>query len=97
MPCISCNSKDCAYNKEGGCVLNGIDVGGSFADSTSETICESFTEQNMQNSTENEIKHACDNQNIDCSATECEYNNNRECTADSILIEKDGNCKTFRI
>lgn len=100
MPCISCNSRDCVHNKDGGCILDTIKVGGESAQSSTETICESYVAEkgavNCASCGCEPDDRACENSGIDCSAEECMYNSSCECTAENINIEKDGTCHTFK-
>lgn len=97
MPCISCNSRDCVHNKDGGCVLDCIKVGGERAKTSAETICESYAAEGASNCAGcNQNDHACESAGIDCTAEECEYNSDCECTAENINIERDGTCRTFK-
>ena len=100
MPCISCNSRDCVHNKDGGCCLEAIKVGSEQAQSSAETICESYAAEGASNcafcDSDDTNDCACQNSGIECTAEECEYNSSCECTAESINIEKDGTCHTFK-
>lgn len=94
MPTISCEVTKCCYNKDGGCRLERVNVGGENAVVSVETMCDSFTdckEDAMTNSCDCE-NEACDCAEIDCEAENCRYNENGECEAERIEVGKCSSC-----
>jgi hypothetical protein len=105
MTRISCGVTKCAYNTDGGCKLNKIEVGTQHARMTDETKCESYTPDSS--SATNSCgcrKDACDISEIKCSAENCKYNDDGECEAKKVEIApcKTGccgetECNTFKV
>ena len=104
MTTISCEVKNCYYNKDGGCKLEGIKVGTSSAEVVEETMCQSYVDKDKGSATSSCACHdcACDYANVNCSATACVYNENGICDADSIDIgcqtskcSDETECQTF--
>ncbi len=103
MTRISCEVTKCAYNADGGCKLQSIEVGTERAKMTDETKCESYTPSGS--SFTNSCKcaeGACDISEISCSAENCKYNDNGICDAKHIEIAKsvtgrngETECNTF--
>ena len=89
MPEITCSAVKCTYNTEGYCNREYIRI--DVDDSDSEnccTCCDSFTEDggHSAHSCSNAV---CDDAGVECFATNCIYNENCECVADSINVEGD--------
>lgn len=102
MAALECSAKNCTYNDDCKCCKGDIMVGGKHACTCSDTCCESFrTESSAHFSSA--LEHPCQTISIDCEATNCMYNTNYKCYADSVKIEgagagksKETACGTFR-
>ena len=103
MARISCEVYNCEYNCDGGCRLNTIKVEGEEAQSSSETVCDSYTDRNEKgcvNCTPSDC--ACNNSEVECDAKECKHNSDNYCSADRICVGgndacscSETECKTF--
>ena len=102
MPELRCDVQTCAHNKQMYCDLEKIEVGGEHATTKGETSCKSFVER-KGNSYSNSMKEATATSDIDCKATECQYNQSCKCHAGKINVS--GNdaskidetlCSTFK-
>lgn len=104
MPVLSCNVKNCYYNKEEMCCREGINVEGNTAEKSEATSCGSFKEK-----LEGNFKNSCkcgmepdDKLTIDCEAEKCVYNSSHKCTAGNVKINgvtatsvRETNCASF--
>lgn len=103
MPEISCSAKKCVYNADGLCERDEIRIDVEECDSDNGcTCCDSFEQDSgcKDCSCANSVG---ENAGVECFATECIYNENRECIADYINVEgneadccTDTFCDTFR-
>ena len=85
MPELRCDVQTCAHNKQMYCDLEKIEVGGEHATTKGETSCKSFVER-KGNSYSNSMKEATATSDIDCKATECQYNKSCKCHAGKINV-----------
>lgn len=92
MPELKCTVQTCLHNKNFYCDLDGIVVGGNKAKKAAETCCDSFEERKGDNYS-NVTGKASATSNIDCKATECQYNENCNCHAGKISVEGSNACQ----
>lgn len=92
MPELKCTVQTCLHNKNFYCDLDGIVVGGNQAKRAEETCCDSFEERKGY-SYGNIAGEASATSNIDCKATECQYNENCICHAGKISVEGSNACQ----
>ena len=103
MPEISCSAKKCVYNEDGYCEREEIRIDVEDCDVDNGcTCCDSF-EQSIDRKDRSCMNTIGENAGVECFATECIYNENRECIADYISVEgneadccTDTFCDTFR-
>lgn len=103
MPEISCSAHKCVYNTDGYCEKEVIrvDVSDDSCDSGC-TCCDSF-EINAERKDPSCCNCLGENAGVECFATECIYNENKDCIADYINVEGNGAdcctdtfCDTYR-
>lgn len=100
---IKCQVHDCIYNEDGGkCFAKHVIIGNHNATQSSETKCHSYASEIQIKNYEfaNEFLNSdivnADENNIKCSAMNCKYNSNQDCTAATVVINnKTANCETF--
>ena len=103
MAKISCEVYNCSYNCDGGCGLDSIKVSGKTATVSDETVCASFEDKhNCTKASCGICTTACNNSDVECSASNCKYNSSMHCTADRISVGcedacccSETECKTF--
>ncbi|MCR5704609.1 MAG: DUF1540 domain-containing protein [Eubacterium sp.] len=92
MTKLNCNVKNCYFNKELQCCLEGIKVGGESATVEDATFCGSFKERldgqtakacHCDGSPEKTLK-------VGCNAAKCVFNDNQMCHAKKITIQGNG-------
>ena len=93
MPELRCDVQTCVHNKQMYCDLDKIQVGGDHAKSSKETSCNSFVER-KGNSYSNSMKDASATSDVDCKATDCQYNQSCKCHAGKINVSGGSACKT---
>lgn len=104
---LKCNATECAYNQEHKCKAGSIHVSGLGAVSVEGTTCLTFAKAlesdngafynkangTFVNSSSNSITEPND---IKCEAHNCIYNENKNCHAKSVQIDKiNAYCDTF--
>lgn len=106
MPTIICEVKNCHYNKDGGCRLEGVKVEGENATVYEQTMCASFCNGD-DNCPVNSASCGCQDcacsfSDVECTAENCVYNSKGYCDADKINVGctdsstcRDTECKTF--
>ncbi len=92
MTKLNCNVKNCYFNKELKCCLDGIKVGGEAATVEEATFCGSFKERLDRHSAK--ACH-CDGSpekslHVGCNAVKCVFNDNKDCHATKITIQGNG-------
>lgn len=92
MPELRCTVQTCKHNKEFYCDLDGIQVGGNQAKRSEETCCDSF-EERKGDTYSNVTGSASPTSNIDCKATDCQYNDDCRCHAGKISVEGSRACQ----
>jgi hypothetical protein len=95
MPEITCSAVKCTFNNEGYCVREYIRIDVDDCDSENCcTCCDSFSED--EHASDNAYLNSIgDDSGVECFATNCIYNENCECVADSINVEgNDADCCT---
>lgn len=105
MTKLSCNVTNCASNSNNCCCRGEIKVNGSNACQCGDTACKSFEKkQPGQMSNSLHTGHPEPNSEIRCSAAQCIYNHNGDCTAESIRIDGNGaencgetKCASFKV
>lgn len=90
---LECNVKNCMHNEDNCCCKNVIQVGGDHACRRDETCCESFDEQRGDRFT-NKTEHPEHMLDVQCTATNCIYNENHICHANHISISGRGASQT---
>lgn len=101
MPNLKCDVRNCSYNEDYRCCLSGIQVGDQVASNEEATKCESFVESEYVAS--NCSMEPMEEVDIECSAVQCVFNCNHECTAVDVEISgvstvchmDDTCCSTF--
>ena len=101
MANLTCKAETCTYNTACLCCKGDIMVGGSYADCSENTCCESFCERRAD-ALISATSHPSPTISIDCEATGCRYNSNYRCTAEKVTINgagargsKETACNTF--
>lgn len=91
---LDCSACKCVYNSSGVCYAGKITISGLHSSKSSNTHCATFSqEENLTNLSSNYFTTSND---IACEATNCYYNNQYTCIADSVHInDKNANCDTF--
>ena len=92
MPELRCTVQTCLHNKNFYCDLDKIQVGGREAKQSRETCCDSF-EERKGDSYSNVTGDASPISQVDCKATECDYNHNCICHAGKISVEGSDACR----
>lgn len=93
MPILNCAVKNCYYNKEKKCCLDGIRVEGSTADTVNSTACGSFREQKSETYSNAACHCGMEPETkvtVQCEAVKCMFNSDKRCSADHIGIAGDG-------
>ena len=93
MPELRCEVQTCAHNQQMYCDLQKIEVGGEHATTKAETSCKSFVER-KGNQYSNSMKEATATSEVDCKATECQYNHTCKCHAGKINVSGNDACRT---
>ncbi|MEY8518702.1 DUF1540 domain-containing protein [Lachnospiraceae bacterium 29-84] len=90
MTRLRCSARNCMYNEDQLCSKGDIEIGGRGASKPNETCCESFQERRggMKNSVGRPQKEV----EIDCRATNCNFNQDCKCCADEIGIAGSNAC-----
>lgn len=91
MTTLGCNVNSCTHNKENCCCLNSIHVHGMSACKTDETSCGSYYEKDKETA-KNSMESPKISLSISCDATNCVFNEEKLCSADTITIS--GVCAT---
>ena len=86
---LGCGVRNCVYNKDEYCCKGDIFVGGTHADCSGKTCCESFCERRGDSLT-SAVSHPSPTISIDCEASKCRYNFNFKCTAEHVTINGSG-------
>ena len=89
MANLKCSADTCTYNCETLCSKGDIFVGGTHADCSGKTCCESFCERRGDSLT-SAVSHPSPTISIDCEASKCRYNFNFKCTAEHVTINGSG-------
>lgn len=84
MPNLSCDVRNCSYNKDEMCSLNYIKVDGDDATNVEDTCCTNF--DSSEYAASNSEHHVQCKVDIKCSAAGCVYNKDEECTAPEIKM-----------
>ncbi len=98
MPGISCDAYKCVHNCDGGCNLSSLKVDGQTHTKNCEcTSCENFEEKTCACKDACTCEYPCECTDVDCSAVNCIYNDERICTADNINVgnpDSEKSCET---
>lgn len=92
MPALSCSAIKCIYNNEHFCGKGDILVTGEHAEESRETCCSSFCE-NESGQAKNSIGEPSREIWVDCTASNCRYNEEDECQAEKISIAGASACQ----
>lgn len=93
---LNCSATNCGHNNSGLCYAGGINVGGHNANTTSNTYCSSFVDQDNTSFTNCANCSCTKPDQIKCDAVNCTYNEDKNCVADSVRINAhDTSCETF--
>lgn len=102
MPLLSCTARTCVYNSDEYCSKGDIQVDGERATTVDETCCKSFKERTHE-SAANSRGCGCETIDVDCTAQQCVFNEQKKCKADKITItgaaacrKDDTKCGSFR-
>ena len=84
---IKCGAHNCVHNdNNGNCYAGVVNVRGTHALTTDETLCKSFADQDLK----------ADANNIKCSACHCKHNDHQKCYAEDVQINHvTASCETF--
>lgn len=101
MPKLTCDVRNCSYNKDDMCSLHYIKVDGNSATNVEDTCCSDF--DSSEYAASNSEHQAQDIVAIKCSAAGCIYNKAHECSAREIKMSgattascsHDTQCATF--
>ena len=93
MSDLKCNVTNCINNEHSLCSRSSINVEGCDAQKCCDTFCHSFNHRmpGMQNSLSGHPS-ATEQTSIKCSARECTYNTDNNCTAKSVEMSGNGAC-----
>ena len=94
---LFCLAKRCAHNNNNECNAGYINIRGESANNTRETTCSSFWDDSVMFFT-NYVKcgSPVNPEDIICEAKNCNYNHNKKCQADNVIINNDYfSCDTF--
>ena len=94
MSNLRCNVKNCINNEQNMCCRPVIKVDGDCAQKSCDTFCHSFNHR--INSIQNSISgtsRAEEKTDIKCSASQCTYNTDSCCTAESVEVGGNGACR----
>ena len=89
---LRCAAVNCTYNKDRYCSKGDIMVGGSQAEKSVETCCESFVDKS-RDSYKSALDHPSQTISIDCEAVKCVYNTDYRCKAEKVDIKGNTACK----
>lgn len=101
---LSCSAVNCVHNMSGLCSANNIQVLGSGAHSSTQTMCDTFAEKGFKNAVTHlpnmnvvgEVRQLFTknsiemNPDIKCQALNCRFNDNRACYANYVQIDGPG-------
>ena len=82
---IDCSVYDCTYNSDGLCAADEIRVGGDTAQTSDDTECDTFTQDDSM--TNSVSQNGADGSIIYCEAENCLYYENNKCDLSSIEVE----------
>lgn len=93
---LKCNATNCAFNQSMECSAGAINIRGAQAVTTDGTTCSSYVDRSS-NSFTNGVNYVRTNpNNISCEACNCTYNENKNCTAENVIIDAHkASCDTF--
>ena len=102
MTALVCTAQTCVYNRDEYCSRGDIRIGGDHATNSFETCCTSF-EERSQDSSSNDTGRGSIMIDVDCTACNCTYNEEKKCSADKIGVagssaseSEETACGTFR-
>ncbi len=98
---LSCSALNCVHNISGLCSANTIEVLGSGAHNSEQTMCNTFAEKGLKNAVTHlpnmnvvgELRQLVTKNSVEmspavkCQAISCKYNENRLCQAEYVQIE----------
>lgn len=85
MTVLDCNVVNCSYNEDSCCKRKDIHIEGTQAKTPSETSCGSYTRKGCSCGS-NSVGGAEKATNVLCEATECRFNESKNCAAKHIGI-----------
>ena len=100
MPYLHCSATDCSNNKNLFCCRPSIDVQGSGAVSSLDTLCYNFVEKGRSFTSSTHFTETNDFLDVACSAQNCVHNDSGQCYAEKIAIDSrlsGAECGTFRM
>lgn len=92
MPLLVCSAQHCVYNTGMYCGKGDILVKGDHAKRACETCCSSFKEREVE-SVKSSIGTPSQSIQVDCTACDCQYNEDKVCCADQIDITGASACR----
>lgn len=93
MPKLSCTVAECTHNKDNLCCLDVIKVGNTNATTTDQTECDSFSQKDdIVKKFVSAVESPVSNLHINCDATDCIYNEEKNCSATDVCICGDNCC-----
>ena len=92
---VKCSVESCSYNKDGGCYINPIQIGGKGAVEDNLTCCGSFlNRQHYSNLAEyTSMRGAAEA--VSCNVNTCRYNEHEECTRSDISVVGDRDVNVY--
>lgn len=93
---LKCNATNCAFNQRMECSAGAINIRGAQAVTTDGTSCSSYVDRSSNSFTNSVSSVRTNTSNISCQACNCTYNENKNCTSDSVIIDAyKASCDTF--
>ncbi|MDF2613247.1 MAG: hypothetical protein K0S71_1033 [Clostridia bacterium] len=82
---ISCSVDSCSYNQEGVCNASILNIGGSGAQITEATSCETYLKQSEYSNLAQTVRRG-HTDTIFCSVDTCAYHDKQHCTLKEIEV-----------
>lgn len=99
MTKLQCSVNSCSSFSNGYCCRPSIHVNGPTASASSQTCCQSFTDNKNQMTSGVQYNTPNQSLNISCDAHNCTYNQNNQCSASSVCISSNFSgteCTSFK-
>ncbi len=86
MTCVKCSVNNCSYNKDGGCYVEKIQVGGKSSTEEDCTCCGTFLNQEHYSNLAEYTSSRSEAEEVGCNVETCKHNGNCQCTLDEIEV-----------